>query len=97
MQTLKLNLFADYFQFYIQDDNEIFGDLSDAWSDDAVENFMAIGDRSVGIRTVRNMDVPVFIKISDEHPDLNPPDGSRVNRCTIECDAGSLVVTGCID
>ena len=51
MQTLELSLFADYFQFYIQDDDDGFGDLSEAWSPEAEANLMALGDHVVGIGT----------------------------------------------
>lgn len=59
---LEFNLFADYFQFYIQDESAD-GDLSDAWSDEAVEQLFAVGPGVVGIGTVRNMDVPVTVEV----------------------------------
>ena len=97
MQTLELSLFADYFQFYIQDDDDGFGDLSEAWSPEAEANLMALGDHVVGIGTVRNLEVPVHIQVSDELPDLGPSDWDRLNRCTIQCDTGRFVVAGCTD
>ncbi|BEP64210.1 hypothetical protein GmRootV213_47640 [Variovorax sp. V213] len=59
---LEFNLFADYFQFYIQDESAD-GDLSDAWSDEAVEQLFAVRPGVVGIGTVRNMDVPVTVEV----------------------------------
>lgn len=41
MSHYKLTLFADCFQFYIQDEN-VDGNLSDAWTDDAVERLLAV-------------------------------------------------------
>jgi hypothetical protein len=61
---LEFNIFADYFQFYIQDE-AADGNLSDAWSDEAVDQLFAVGPGVVGIGTVRNMDVPVTVEILD--------------------------------
>jgi hypothetical protein len=40
MSRYKLTLFADYHQFYIQDETAD-GNLSDAWTDEAVERLLA--------------------------------------------------------
>ena len=61
MQKFEFELFADYFQFYIQDDNESLGDLSDSWTEEATTNLIAVSDGVIGIGTARNMDVPVTI------------------------------------
>ena len=90
-------VFADYFQFYVQDDDEQYGDLSDSWTDEAVDNLLAISDHVIGIGTVRNMDVPVHINICKEVPILNPKDWDRINHCHLDCDSGRLVVAGCTD
>lgn len=65
MKTYQLELFADYYQFYFQDDNSDYGDLSEAWTEDATNQLMAISDRVVGVGTVRNMDVQVFVTIDN--------------------------------
>ena len=38
MKSFELTLFADYFQFYIQDE-AANGDLSDAWNKETTERF----------------------------------------------------------
>ncbi len=58
MSRYELTLFADYHQFYIQDEN-VDGKLSDAWTDEAVERLLTVAPGTVGIGTVRNVDVPV--------------------------------------
>ena len=97
MQSFELNLFADYFQFYIQDDDDNYGNLSDAWTQEAVDNLLAVSDHVIGIGTVRNMDVQVFIEITGTLPILNADDWDRINYSTIDCDTGRLVVAGCTD
>ena len=97
MAHYELNLFADYFQFYIQDDDTVFGDLSDAWSQSAVENLLATSDHGLGIGTVRNMDVPVFVEVLESLPNLNPAEWDKINIASIDCDTGRLVIAGCTE
>ena len=56
----EFTLFADYFQFYLQDE-AASGDLSEAWTVDAVDRLLAVSPGVIGIGTVRNMDVPVEV------------------------------------
>jgi hypothetical protein len=59
MSRFALSIFADYFQFYLQDDaaplDEI--DFADAWTEDAVERQLAATSRAIGVGTSRNMTV----------------------------------------
>ena len=70
MSSRTFKIFADYHQFYIQDESAD-GDLSEAWTDEAVANLLAVVDGTVGVGTVRNMDVPVTIEILSNEPPLN--------------------------
>jgi len=97
MPRFELQLFADYFQFYIQDDDEQFGDLSDAWTDEAVKSLLAVSEHVVGVGTARNMNVSVVVETSAQLPTLAPKDWDRINQTSIVCDTGRLVVAGCTD
>jgi len=97
MPQYTFELFADYFQFYIQDDDMKFGDLSAAWTEEAVERLLAVSDHVVGVGTVRNMDVPVHVSVSDSLPALKEGEWDRINSASIECDTGRLVLAGCTD
>ena len=97
MQTFELTLFADYHQFYLQDDDIRFGDLSNAWTPEATEHLLAVADHIVGIGTVRNMSVPVRITIDSQLPDLEPSEWDRINRAALVCNTGRIVVAGCTD
>ena len=94
---VDLVLFADYHQFYLQDDDSRFGDLSNAWTPEATEQMLAVADHVVGVGTARNMDVPVHIYVGSELPDLSPSEWDRVNRTSLVCDTGRIVVAGCTD
>ncbi len=96
---INLELFADYFQFYIQDE-EVDGDLSDSWTDEAVDILLATTAGTIGVGTVRNMDVPVSLKTYETQPEfLLDPENiiGQINECDIEISSGKLVIAGCTD
>jgi len=97
MSKFELTIFADYHQFYIQDDDERFGDLSEAWTNEAVSSLLAVSDHVVGIGTVRNSEVSVILETCSHLPDLVPEEWDRINQATLVCDTGRFVVAGCTD
>jgi hypothetical protein len=97
MQIIELTIFADYHQFYLQDDDERFGNLSDAWTPEATERLMAVAEHVVGIGTVRNMNVPVRIELGPQLPTLDRSQWARINQASLICDTGRIVVAGCTD
>jgi len=58
MRRFEYTLFADYFQFYLQDESA-GGDLSNSWTQEAVDRLLAVAPGTLGVGTVRNMNVPV--------------------------------------
>lgn len=95
-QRIELELFADYFQFYLQDE-QAKGDLSEAWTERAVERLMALAPGTIGVGTVRNMTVPVSVEIRRSEPADDLDAWDQVNDCSIEIPSGRLVVAGCTD
>jgi hypothetical protein len=91
-----LQLFADYFQFYLQDE-PASGDLSDAWSQEAVDRLLAIAPGVVGVGTVSNGDVPVTVEVLGACPPDDSAAFDQVNECTLVVTQGPLVVAGCTD
>lgn len=96
MQTHQLTLFADYHQFYLQDE-AASGDLSQAWSPEAVEQMLAVADGVVGIGTLRNMDVGVTLEILAEPPSADTTGFDHVVEGSLDARSGTLVVAGCTD
>ncbi|WP_346320881.1 hypothetical protein [Chitinophaga sp. YIM B06452] len=95
----KLMLFADYFQFYIQDENAE-GDLSDKWTEEATQRLLAVAEGTIGIGTVRNMDVPVTVKVFDAEPAFKTGMDNvigQINECDLEVSSGKIVIAGCTD
>ena len=96
MQQFEYTLFADYFQFYLQDENAE-GDLSDSWTPEAVDRFLAVAPGTIGVGTVRNMNVPVVVEVIDRQPDADLSAWDHVNECTLELPSGRVVIAGCTD
>ena len=48
----QFDAFADYFQFYLQDDGMQLGDLSEVWTPAAVDRLIAVAAGAVGVHTV---------------------------------------------
>ena len=97
MQRIELTLFADYHQFYLQDDDISFGDLSNSWTPEATQQLLAVAELVVGVGTARNMNVPVHISIEPQLPNLDPNEWDRINRTSLVCETGRIVVAGCTD
>ncbi|WP_063672410.1 hypothetical protein [Dyella thiooxydans] len=96
MQHRDLELLADYFQFYLQDE-PASGDLSDAWTEDAVERLLAVAPGVVGVGTITNGNVPVTIQVLDHEPAQSGASYDQINECSLEVAEGPLVVAGCTD
>src|SRR5258707_278824 len=96
IKSLELSLFADYFQFYIQDEAAL-GDLSQSWSEEAVSRLLAIAPGTIGIGTVRNMRIPVVIEIHDQEPDNDFSDWDHIVEAALDVTSGRIVVAGCTD
>ncbi|WP_333662661.1 hypothetical protein [Chishuiella changwenlii] len=97
MKEYYLQLFADYFQFYISDENSE-SNLGEYWTDFAVENMIAFADGIIGIGTARNMDVPVKLQILNSEPEEdNFKSYDKVNECNLDVKSGKIVIAGCTD
>lgn len=89
-------MFADYFQFYLQDDHSP-GDLSESWTKQATEDLLAVVLGVIGVGTVRNMHVPVIVEIHNAEPEEDLRLWQHIAECSIEISSGSLVVADGID
>lgn len=94
VQVLEFMLFAEYFQFNIQD-AETDDTLPVHWEADDQENMVLVGDRVVGVRTVREVDVPVSLELLDSKPDdeENIDSFDHVIECSLLLESGKLIIT----
>ncbi|MHC2250522.1 hypothetical protein ACVILK_000214 [Bradyrhizobium embrapense] len=96
MKSFELSLFADYFQFYIQDE-PASGDPSAAWTEEATDRLLATAPGTVGIGTVRNMDVPVAVELLEREPDDDFANLDHVVEASLDVASGRIVIAGCTD
>jgi len=96
MRSFDRSLFADFFQFYIQDE-AVPDDLSEAWTEEATDRMLATAFGTIGIGTVRNMDVPVSLQILDRQPDDDSSQWDHVVEASLDVVSGRIVISGCTD
>lgn len=96
MKSFDLELFADYFQFYLQDETAD-ANLGDAWDEAATQRMFAMTTGMVGIGTARNMNVAVTLEFLDAEPPCNLTDFDHVVEGSLAVTTGPLVVAGCTD
>lgn len=97
-KEIKTELFADYFQFYIQDE-KVDGNLSDSWTQEAIDRLLALAPGTIGVGTVRNMDVPVTVKLFDSDPSIlgDLESIGQINECDLVTTSDKLALAGCTD
>lgn len=96
-RTFEYDIFADYHQFYLQDDDQSFGDLSQAWTEEATDRLLAVAPHVIGVGTVRNMEVPVSVVIHEAQPKIDPDKWDHITTASLKIDTGRIVVAGCTD
>lgn len=96
MKSHSFELFADYFQFYIQDEY-VSGIDGDSWGPEASDRMLALAPGAIAVSTIRNVTVPVTVEILETEPSLDLENWDHVTECSLTTLSGSLVVAGCTD
>lgn len=96
MAVHRLTIFADYFQFIIQDENskDDFGTL---WSDDAVATMVAVGETALSLGTLRNVEVAVEVHVVDGPPEIQLENFDHAVEGSFASPTGKIAVMGCTD
>ncbi|TDT24015.1 hypothetical protein EV562_11939 [Streptomyces sp. BK208] len=94
--STELTLFADYFQIHVCD-ADADGDLSDAWTGQAVADHLAVAQDALGIGTVVNVDVSVTVVLLPQEPEDDSSEFDHVVEAGLEVSSGRLMVLGCTD
>jgi len=90
LEQYQYHLFADYFQFYVEDENP--KDTTEhIWDDKrTTEIGLALGKGIIAVGTERNFTVPVSLEIHDSKPADDFSMWDRVNECSIDVPSGTL-------
>lgn len=95
VREFAYEIFADYHQFYIQDENAP-GDLT-TWDEATTERMFILAEGMVGIGTARNMTVPVTVALHPSEPPRDDADWDRLAECSIDLPSGRFAIAGCTD
>ncbi|MBC7930741.1 MAG: hypothetical protein H7Z38_09300 [Rubrivivax sp.] len=94
--SYSFTFFADYFQFYLQDENAD-SNLSGSWTEQAVSDLLAVAPGAISIGAARNKDVPVEVEIHNSEPGYDSSHWDHITECGIDIPSGKIVVAGCTD
>jgi hypothetical protein len=91
---LRLIVFADYFQFIVQDEQSE-DDFSELWTAGAAERALAVGESAICPGTLRNVEVAVEVHVLDEEPAFDLASVDHAVEASLWVSSGVLVVMGC--
>lgn len=94
--TTDLTLFADYFQIHVSDADSD-GDLSDAWTDQALSDHLAVAQDALGIGTAVNVNVSVTVVVLPQEPSDDSSEFDHVVEASLDVSSGRMMVLGCTD
>ncbi|HZR41694.1 MAG TPA: hypothetical protein VFB12_16355 [Ktedonobacteraceae bacterium] len=96
-RSYELRLFADYFHFYLQDE-EADGDLSESWDRHTLTIRVAVVPGTIGVVTARSTEVPVSVSILENAPEVEGLTGwDHVAEASIDVPSGTLIIAGPAD
>src|SRR5689334_24220258 len=104
MVKYEFQLFADYFQIYLEDESRDRSDirwLAPQQFEQGVSDLFIVNTHQIVLMTARNMTVPLIIEVDEAlneayHEKLFEA-ADHVVECSIELASGRLVVMGCTD
>ncbi len=91
-----LTVFADYFQFYLEDGHRDYDELTEGWCDWTPQN---LANRVIAvpgllnIATARNMRVPVHVELCASEPETDVDQWDHIVETGINIQSGTLVIT----
>ena len=88
----KLEVFADYHQFYLWD-RETNPLAPTDYTDQDVQNMVKVAPGVVVIQPVRNMTVPVKLEVHETEPECDATEWDHVVECSLDLPTGKLQVT----
>ena len=90
---VRLNIFADYHQFYLKDENSE-ADLTQIWDGRTSADMIATGPGVVGAGTARNYHVPVTVRMLDSESEEDLGRWDHVSEASLGGPSGRLLVSG---
>lgn len=93
--SYEFTMFAEHYQFYVHDQSTDPGAVSIFWPEASQEQMLLVGDRLLGVATVRNLEVPVLLDLFKERPDSEDlEEFDHVVETSLSIPSGALVISG---
>lgn len=89
-----VEVFADYYQFYVQD-GVVEPSAALDWTDEDIEHRAKVSENLVVICPLRNMEVPVSVEIHASNPLLDWNEYDHVVQCGLALPSGVLQIHEC--
>ena len=96
MTVYRFSIFADYFQFIVQDEDSE-DDFSALWNDNTLAMGVATGETSLCLGTLRNVDVSVELHVVDGMPKVDLARFDHAVEGSFTSPSGKIVVMGCTE
>jgi len=87
-------IFADYFQFIVQDEKSE-DDFASIWNSEALDMALAVGKSAICPGTLRNVEVPVEVQVLDAEPEVDLTAVDHAVEASLDVPSGTVVVMGC--
>lgn len=95
-QLRSLDLFADYFQFYVCD-GLFETDTGTLWDKATADRMLAVGPDLIAVGTARNMLVPLTLEILSGEPVKDFHEWDQVIECAVTFASGTVIAFGCTE
>jgi hypothetical protein len=92
LQTVRVSVFADYFQFYLEDGKRTV-DFPTDWTSSDVDDRMKQASTVVVVSPVRNMNVPVEVQVHNSEPTYDLDAWDHIAETSLDVSTGSLRIT----
>lgn len=95
LSSVRLDVFADYHQFYVWD--PVFPDLMalEDYTDEDIANRVKTGLGVVVVQPIRNMTVPVEIEIFDDDPEFHFNEWQHIAEAPLQLTKGRIEIHEC--
>ena len=94
MSLHQLQVFADYHQFYVWDAG-VGPSAPDDYSDADIRRLVKVAPNIVVVQPVRNMTVPVDVKVHASEPGLDEGPWDHIVECSLDLPTGRLQIHEC--
>jgi len=97
IQSRRIQVYAAYYQFHVQDGKYVPGAAADLWTGQALSDRLAILPGVVGVGTASYDIVDVLVEIHDEAPVVEPAVWDHVTEADLYVAGGGIQIVGCLD